>query len=135
LVFFFFFRRAVKCHISLDQVGECRGSIPADTALLTFSVSSLLCSMYSVSSKRCFFPANTDVVSAAGRVGSPDPISGDFEDEGSIPSFRSSASSLAFCASALAAVRCGSDSRYSASLSDGYVSRDRGLKERVTRYF
>ena len=104
-----------RCQIyELSGKGEKRGAnVPADTALLTFSVSSLLCSMYSVSSKRCFLPANIGGVSDA-----PDPTSGRFEDEGSIPSLRSSASNLAFCASAFAASRSGSDSRYSASLQN-----------------
>lgn len=80
-------------------VGE---NLPADTAFFTFSVSSLLCSRYSVSSKRCFFPATMGGVSVDdGRGGSPDPTAGVLDDSafvvvGSMPSLRSRASSLAF---------------------------------------
>lgn len=129
--FFFFFRSAVqRCIINKFSDIDRKG-LPVATALFTFSVSSLLCSRYSVSSKRCFFPARTGSVSAVPvRSGSPDPIAGvreEPEDEGSIPSLRSSASSLAFWASAFAASLSGSDSRYSASLKSMYFDQD-GVK-------
>ena len=83
LAFFFFFNNA------------------AATAFLTPSLKSRLFSRYSLSSKRCFFPART----SGSELGSE----GFVEDKGgSMPSLRSRASSLAFSASALAAIRSGS---------------------------
>jgi len=86
-------------------------SSAAETALLTLSTSSRLCSRYSVSSNRCFLPANLAGSSVVEEPVLDDPA----PEELSIPSLRSSACSFAFCASALAASRSGSDSRYSAS--------------------
>jgi len=88
-------------------------SKPTVTALLTESTISRLCSMYSLSSNRCFFPAR----------GGGTPLAEDDDDDGSsgeaeggaIPSCFSSFSSLSFAASAAARLRAGSFSRYSAN--------------------
>lgn len=73
----------------------------AATAFFTPSLRSRLCSKYSVSSKRRFFPAKT----SGAKLGSE----GLVEDEGgSMPSLSSKFWSLAFSASALAASRFGS---------------------------
>ena len=88
------------------------------TAFLTLSTSSLLCSKYSVSSNRCFFPATWD--------GSPLELG---PASLSMPSLRSSASNLARWASAAALLRAGSCSKYSASLCYVHSSSPTGADE------
>lgn len=101
--------------MSFVKLGGVAKESPAVTALLTLSTISLCSSRNSVSSRRCFFPA----------TGSEGPAG----LEGSMPSFRSKASSFALCASCCAFFRAGSLSIYSASLFGMTVSPPRRMIE------
>jgi len=106
--------------VSMKKVQQGK-RLPAETAFLTFSVNSLLCSRYSVSSKRCFLPARgggsaVSIFALSGNESLGLATDRDDDEDGSMPSFRSRASSLARWASAFAASRSGSVSRYAANL-------------------